>query len=327
MSNLFTHGHALLIGVGGNDIPCTIDDATGLAGILQDAGRCAYPPDQVKVLTGAQATRSALLAALAQLAQETDAASTVLVYFSGHGYQVKASIGQVYYLIPHGYDVNQLSETAVSGQELAAALLAIPHQRLLLLLDCCHAGGLDNMTTPGLTFTKAPIPQPVIEQFGQGHGRVVIASSRADEKSFAGKPYSAFTLALIESLTGEGVAEKDGFVRVADIALHTREKVPQRTHNRQHPILNFTQADNFVLAYYASGDATPKGRPFAGEPVIEGEPGEIARSQTTYEATVHGSGTVVQGNNNQVATGGSVVIGGSVGGNVTLGSSGSQTER
>jgi uncharacterized caspase-like protein len=224
MTKQFTQGHALLIGVGGEDLPCTIDDATGLANILKDAGRCAYPPAQVHLLTGAQTTRAAILAGLAQLAQESDEMATVLIYFSGHGYQVKASIGQSYYLIPHGCDVAALSETAISGEELAAALLAIPHQRLLLLLDCCHAGGLDHVKAPGLTLTKAPIPLAAAEKFGEGSGRVVIASSRADEVSFAGKPYSAFTLALIESLTGEGVAEKDGLVRVADLALHAREK-------------------------------------------------------------------------------------------------------
>lgn len=41
----------------------------------------------------------------------------------------------------------------------------------------------------------------------------------------------------------------------------------------QHPILNFEQADNFILAYYAGGDTEPKGLPFEGEPEIEPEPG------------------------------------------------------
>jgi hypothetical protein len=32
-----------------------------------------------------------------------------------------------------------------------AAGLAIPHRKMVLLLDCCHAGGLDNIKAPGLT--------------------------------------------------------------------------------------------------------------------------------------------------------------------------------
>ena len=35
--------------------------------------------------------------------------------------------------------------------------------------------------------------------------------------------------------------------------MHAREVVPGRTGKRQHPILNFEQADNFVISYYAAG--------------------------------------------------------------------------
>ena len=41
----------------------------------------------------------------------------------------------------------------------------------------------------------------------------------------------------------------------------------------QHPILHFEHADNFVLAYYAGGDAQPKGLPLDVQPEVEAEPG------------------------------------------------------
>jgi hypothetical protein len=88
-----------------------------------------------------------------------------------------------------------------------------------------------------------------------------------------GNRYSAFTLALIEALCGRGAARADGFARVADLALHAREKVPQRTRDRQHPILEYERADNFAVAYYAGGDLQPKSLPFATPPAIEPEPG------------------------------------------------------
>jgi hypothetical protein len=118
MSNQFQSGHALIIGVGG-DLPNTVDDAQGLAKILKDEGRCAYPAAQVQELTGSAATREAALAALDQLAQRADDTATVVVYFSGHGYQVASSFSDAYFLLPHGYDVNRLKATAVSGGEFA----------------------------------------------------------------------------------------------------------------------------------------------------------------------------------------------------------------
>lgn len=313
MSELFNQGYALLIGVGG-DLPGTIDDAAGLAAILQDSGRCAYPAGQVHLLTGEAAARAEILAHLAQLAQESNDEATIIIYFSGHGYEVTGSTGRSYYLMPHGYDVNRLFETAVSGRELADALLAIPHRKMVLLLDCCHAGGLDNVKAPGLSLAKSPLPLEGQEKLAQGSGRVVIASSRAGELSFAGQPYSAFTLALIEALAGEGASQQDGYVRVADLALYTGRKVPQRTKEQQHPILNFSQADNFVLAYYAGGETAPKGVPAsAANPVIEAEAGRLART-----AVAQDKGTVVQGDGNVVATHGSVAVGGNVEGGINL---------
>jgi hypothetical protein len=272
MSKLFTEGHAIVIGVG-HDLPNTIDDAEGLAKILKDKERCAYPAKQVKLLTGENATRDKIIAALESIAESATADSSVIVYFSGHGYRVKTSIGTSYFLMPYGYNTQKLAQTAISGAEFATLLKAIKSQKLLLLLDCCHAGGFDDAKAPGLTLSKAPLPPEAQALLAEGNGRVVIASSKSTELSYAGKPYSAFTLALIEALNGAGASEKDGYVRVTDLALYTREVVPARTQKKQHPILHFKQADNFIVAYYAAGDTEPKGLPIEGKPQLELEPG------------------------------------------------------
>ena len=268
----FTHGHALIIGMGA-DLPNTVQDAAGLAQQLKDESRCAYPPEQVVLLTGEQATRGAVLSALDALAQLTDPQATVVVYFSGHGYRVTASLGEFYYLMPFGYDTDRLFDTAIRGDEFTARLRAIPAQKLLVLLDCCHAGSLAKPDPAGLKLAKSPMPPEAASLLADGRGRVLIASSQQDELSFAGRPYSAFTLALLEALCGIGVSAQDGLVRVSDLALHAREVVPGRTASRQHPILNFEQADNFALAYYAGGETQAKGLPFDQPPAIEPEPG------------------------------------------------------
>ncbi len=72
MSDSFQKGHALLIGAGG-DLPNTVTDATGLADVLTDPTRCAYPPAQVALLTGPEANRADILARLEALAQRADA--------------------------------------------------------------------------------------------------------------------------------------------------------------------------------------------------------------------------------------------------------------
>jgi Caspase domain len=292
---LFMEGHALAIGVGA-DLPNTVDDAKGLADILTDSDRCAYLPDNVQLLNSQAADRNGILKALDKLAQTTNENSTIIIYFSGHGYRAISSIGEAYFLIPYGYDINRLKQTAISGSEFAEKLRALKAKKLLLLLDCCHAGGVGE--AKGLEIAKAPVPPEALKILSEGSGRVIIASSQADELSYAGKPYSAFTLALIESLCGVGVAKKDGYVRAADLAMHAREVVPGRTSNKQHPILHFEQADNFAIAYYAGGNSMPKALPFEKPPEIEPVAGSWRNAFDQRGQTVHGPQTNIAGDVN-----------------------------
>jgi uncharacterized caspase-like protein len=262
MAKKFTNGHALIVGVGA-DLPCTIKDAEGLAEILKDEERCAYPPEQVHLLTEKNANRESVLMTLDKLAKSTNDESTIIIYFSGHGHQVMTTTGDSYYLMTHGYDMSHLYNTAISGAEFTEKLTAIPAKKILVLLDCCHAGGMAGIK--GVELTKSPIPPEALKLLSEGSGYTFIASSKEDELSFTDNPYSVFTGALIEALCGQGIAKKDGYVRVADLALHTREVVPKRTKDKQHPILHYKQADNFVIAFYAAGETQAKKLPFQFE--------------------------------------------------------------
>ena len=99
MSAVFSPGHAVAIGVGA-DLPVTLDDAAGVARSLHDSNRCAYPSDQVRLLTGEDAYRDAVLSALDWLAVAAVPDATALFYFSGHGVETPD-----YYLMPYGYDL------------------------------------------------------------------------------------------------------------------------------------------------------------------------------------------------------------------------------
>jgi uncharacterized caspase-like protein len=267
----FSSGHALIIGVGG-DLPNTVDDAKGLADILKDPARCGYPSEQVTLLTSQSANRSEILNALDRLAKNADENSTAIIYFSGHGYKTVSTSGDLYYLIPYGYDINKLNQTAISSSEFVDKIKAICAKKMLLLLDCCHAGGFSDLKAPEMRFVKEAMPPEAKSLLAEGSGRVVIASSQSHEQSYAGEPYSAFTLALIEALCGKEASKKDGYVRVSDLIMYIGKAVPQLTNNLQNPILNFDEPDNFILAYYAGGDTQPKSLPFTQKPEINLKP-------------------------------------------------------
>ena len=185
---LFQHGYALLVGVGA-DLPVTIKDATGLCNILVDPQRCGYPTEQVKLLIGELANKSGILQGLDWLQQKvnSDPQATAIVYFSGHGGQALSN----YYLLPFGYDSSEMERTAISGSEFTDKLCTLNAQKLLILLDCCHAGGLTEAKMH--SFVKSPIPIELATVLTAGSGRVMIASSRKNELSYTSTPFSVFT--------------------------------------------------------------------------------------------------------------------------------------
>ncbi|MEL6469902.1 MAG: caspase family protein [Cyanobacteria bacterium J06623_4] len=299
MGTQFEQGHACIIGIGG-DLPNTTTDALALASVLKDPGSCAYPPEQVQVLTAETATRDNVIQALEALASQTNDDSTVLIYFSGHGYQLSSSFVDSYHLLCHGYSTQNLKGTAVSGSEFTELLRDIPAKKLLVILDCCHAGGLSDLSD--FQIAKSPLPPEAKKMFSKGDGRIIIGSSHAEELSYGGKPYSAFTHALLQGLYGEGTTKKDGYVRAMDLAMYTSRIVPTLTEDKQHPVLDIDKADNFVLAYYAGGDPQPKGLPpeLARPPQIESTPSELSSNIT--QTTASGPGSVAIGGSAQGAT-------------------------
>jgi hypothetical protein len=261
--------HALIVGVGA-DLPMTVTDAQGIASILADPTRCGFDPAHVCVLTGREATRERILPALDDLSA-APADASVVVYFSGHGVE-----SPDYHLLPYGYDLRNLPATCISGALFTEKLRAIRARKLLVLLDCCHAGGQAEAKGPitaGANTSgtiKSPLPPEVSAALSSGSGRVVIASSRRDEVSLAGRPYSVFTAALLEGLAGYGAFEQDGYARVLDLAMWVGRKVPERTGDKQHPIVKVSNLqDNFSIAWYAGGAKSPLALSWtAGAPTV-----------------------------------------------------------
>lgn len=254
MTTRYENGFALIVGAGG-DLPATNADAKAIYAHLTDPGFCAYPEDNVTLLSEAEAGRDNVLTALDRLADQARQCieATVIVYFSGHGIEKPAP-----YLMTNGYDLGELDRTAVSADTFTEKLKAIEAKRLVVLLDCCHAAAQGEMKAP-LAQTPIPLPQSAIDELGKSSGRVLIASSRRDEKSWSDRRYSIFTTALLEGLSGHGAFEQDGFARILDIAMWTNRMVPLRTNDTQHPILKVSNLqDNFAVAYYAGGDSQPK---------------------------------------------------------------------
>jgi hypothetical protein len=270
--------HALLIGVGDYshsrfaNLPATVGDAQAITAILTDAALCAYPSASVHVLTGEQATTANIRATLKALAESTTPKSTVFIYFSGHGGRALENGAWRTYLCPHEADPDDLAHTAIPGDEFSTLLAAIPAQKMLVILDACHAGGSANLkATDGTMIWKAGLPDDYYEALGQGSGRVVIASSKEDQYSYVRKEgdLSLFTWHLREALSGKAAVRGDGLIHVLDVFHYVNEAV-QADEPKQVPILKVKDLDlNFPIALDRGGKGAGAAPAISATPVVD----------------------------------------------------------
>jgi Caspase domain/Effector-associated domain 11 len=254
--SVFTQGYALLIGVG-NDLPATVKDVEGVESLLLDPLRAAYPRDQVITLTEKNASKAGMLEAFASFpalvngGQNTD--NTVLIYYSGHGW--KDGLDK-HYLIPNDYKVSG----KILSSNLVDCIERINSKRIIVLLDCCFAGEVKEH--------EPELDQDVellAKELKQGKGKIVIASSSGDQKSYISKTskYSNFTEVLLEGLDGrfeDKPTEK--FIHIIALVDYVTREVPRREPRQTPQINNASNLTNFPIC--AFNFEKSKSEPFEG---------------------------------------------------------------
>ncbi len=258
---MLANTHALLIGIADyqqfNPLPpIVLNDAQALAEALIDPALCVYPPENVITLLNQQATHSALRQSLADLATRTNADSTVFLYFSGHGIQLAVGTFAGEYLLPIDANVTspeQLANTAISGAEFSDALRAIPARKVVVVLDCCHSGGIGQPKEASAFGFKTGFSESYYDQLKRGTGRVILAASRSSEYSWIlpGDENSLFTKHLLAGLRG-GITSADGLIRIFDLFEYIQPRVTGE-HPNQHPIFKAEIEENFPIALSLGG--------------------------------------------------------------------------
>ena len=254
------NAHALVVGVADyqhiNTLP-RVQDAQHVADLLCDPGYCGFPRHNVQLLLDAQATRAALRQGLGALAERSNADSTVLIFFSGHGGRIGSGPHAGQYLLPvdavYPSD-DDLARTAISGAEFTEALNAIKAGRLTVVLDCCHAGGIGEprdlvpaaRVEPGLS-------DNYLDALKAGTGRVIIAATRSSDPAWVrpGATYGLFTGHLLEGLRGAARGD-GGVIRILDLYTYVQRKVISDQPN-QRPVLKVELEDNYPIALYRGG--------------------------------------------------------------------------
>jgi hypothetical protein len=331
----FTHGHALIIGVGNyqhsprHSVPVTATDAQAIATIVQDARLCGYPTNQVVLLNDGNATRTGMLSALDKLAG-TNSKDTVLLFYSGHGdYDTNGN----YTLTTHDtrwQSGRVVPGTAISQTELLDKLRAIPAERVLLLFNACHAGELSPTLGDEPPPTGSALPQQTANALlSTGSGRIIITACRENQVAFIGSgKHTLFVKALVEGLRGSGeVYNRSGYISAFDLYTHlyyaldeaVQREVSQRLRDqygtKQEPELTILKGVGpFAVALYR-GAMTLGDFPTDHRPAEDAAVREVPESRS-QRALQHISGTgavgvvgdanapITTGDNNTVITSG-----------------------
>jgi hypothetical protein len=197
-----TQRKALIVGID------TYEFASGLRGCVQDARAMAEVLARNKDGTknfdcsvlldraedGLPLVRSKLRRALSKL---FDCNEDVLFYFSGHA--VLAPTGGFLCTADATTD-----DWGVPMQELLDLAMLSPARQILLLLDCCYAGAMSNVSAPRALYGVAGVSM-------LRENMTVMAASGATGPATENASHGLFTSALIDGLNG-GAADHMGFV-------------------------------------------------------------------------------------------------------------------
>jgi WD40 repeat protein len=204
-------------------LACAVNDAAGLEQTLASKSQALFDV-KAKLLRNTQATKEGVLAGLKWLKDEGMKPHDVaVVFFAGHG--EKDDKGR-FYLLPQDVDVQDLAQTAISGEVLKQHLADLPG-RVLLLLDACHSGAI------GLGAGISDLARNLADE---DCGVVVMCAALGSETAGEANGHGHFCQALIEGLQGKAAHNpRDGCIYLHHLEQYVIDRVLELSHDEQHP--------------------------------------------------------------------------------------------
>lgn len=183
------------------DLKYTAKDARDFAALLKSKGYGRFPEDHVHLVTDAEASTRRIKQELNWLARSAGRNDLVVIYLSSHGTPRQADIAGVNYIYTADTEVSDqdsLFATALPMVDVVDVVRTrVQARRAVVFLDTCHSGAA---LAAGLK--PSSVTSSTLDRFTQGVGRVIIASSQAEQESYESPKIQNgyFTYNLIRAL-------------------------------------------------------------------------------------------------------------------------------
>lgn len=214
-------------------------DAEAISKAFETHSKPLFRSIEVRKLTDGEATADNIRKAFSWLKANVTQRDVAVFYFSGHG--EKDNDGTLYFL-PADADPDDLFSSAIPSEVLTRGLGSCPG-RVLLMLDACHAGGIEatNRRKGGLT------DDLVRDLVRDESGMVVMCSSTGKEPSVESNllKMGTFTAAVVEGMSGlridtgkpsDVLSADDGTVYLHHLDAYVTDRVKELTGGKQRPV-------------------------------------------------------------------------------------------
>lgn len=208
-------------------------DASDVARALEKslAGLLGGQAVNVTLLNDAAATRAGLDAALDRLRRETRPDDLLLWFVASHG---TLDDHARYGIVLHDWDGRAVESSLYSAADLLDAARGLRPFRQLIVLDTCHAGGVDSLIK-GLYDARLSV-------LARNMGLHVLASANATEEALDGyQGNGLFTHTLLQGLDAAR-ADRDGDRRIGvhelgEYARRETKRIARLLRHSQEPLL------------------------------------------------------------------------------------------
>lgn len=241
----FRNVNALVVGIADYkdekiaDLPFADDDAVYFAKMLQEQSAWSVAPNDIVLLTNEEATYGHFIAELNTLIENAQPRDRIIIFFAGHGDVEVVSAASTGYLLFH--DAARNAYAAGGACEVNTLDLAISrlinekNAQVILIVDACHAGTMDQGRLVGAKATAAVIS-------GLFSNTAKLLSCKPDESSLedpnlAGG-HGLFSYFLVQGMLGAANANNDPYVDLYELQRYLEDEVRNVSNGLQTPSIS-----------------------------------------------------------------------------------------